>query len=72
MFFSYNFSALTSVVWKLWRMCSYVSSQKRVIGFIAMINIKFCVKLGKNASDICAVLSESYGAEAMKTSSFFF
>jgi hypothetical protein len=24
------------------------------------INIKLCVKLGKNASDTCAVLSEDY------------
>jgi hypothetical protein len=30
------------------------------------INIKFCVKLGKNESDTCAVLSE-----ALKTSSVF-
>jgi hypothetical protein len=32
------------------------------------INIKFCVKLGKNASDICAVLSEAFRGEAMKKS----
>jgi hypothetical protein len=35
------------------------------------INIKFCVKLGKNMSDTSAVLSEAYGAEAMKMSSVF-
>jgi hypothetical protein len=35
------------------------------------INIIFCVKLGKNASDGCAVLSEAYGGEAMKKSSVF-
>jgi hypothetical protein len=35
------------------------------------INIKFCVKLGNNASDTCAVLSEAYGEEAMKTSTCF-
>jgi hypothetical protein len=29
------------------------------------------VKLGKNASDTCAVLSEDYGGEAMKMSSAF-
>jgi hypothetical protein len=29
-------------------------------------NIKFCVKLGKNASDTFAMLSEAYGGEAMK------
>jgi uncharacterized metal-binding protein len=32
------------------------------------INITFCVKLGKNASDTCAVLSETYGGKAMKKS----
>jgi hypothetical protein len=26
------------------------------------INIKFCVKLGKNASDTFAILSDAYGA----------
>jgi hypothetical protein len=31
------------------------------------INIKFCVTLGKNAN-ICAMLSEAYGGEAMKKS----
>jgi hypothetical protein len=30
------------------------------------LNIKFWVKLGKNASDTCAMLSKSYGGEAMK------
>jgi hypothetical protein len=30
------------------------------------INIKFCVKLGKNTCDTCAVLSEAYGGEALK------
>jgi hypothetical protein len=29
------------------------------------INIKFCVKLGKNASGTCVMLSEAYGREAM-------
>jgi hypothetical protein len=33
------------------------------------INIKFYVKLGNNASDTCAMLSEAYGREAMKKSS---
>jgi hypothetical protein len=32
-------------------------------------NIKFCVKVGKAASDICLVLSETYGGQAMKKSS---
>jgi hypothetical protein len=35
------------------------------------INIKFCVKLGKNASDTCAMLSDAYGGEAMKKLSVF-
>jgi len=33
------------------------------------INIKFCVKLGKNARDTCVMLAEAYGGEAMKKSS---
>jgi hypothetical protein len=32
------------------------------------INIKFCVKLGKNASNNCAMLFEAYGGEGMKKS----
>jgi hypothetical protein len=35
------------------------------------INIKFCVKSGKNASDTCTVLSETCGGEAAKISSVF-
>jgi predicted secreted protein len=34
-------------------------------------NIKFCVKLGKNASDTCAVFSKSYGGYALTKSSVF-
>jgi hypothetical protein len=34
-----------------------------------LINIKFCVKLGRNASDTCAVLSEAHGGGGMKGSS---
>jgi predicted secreted protein len=30
------------------------------------INVKFCVKFGKNASDTCAVISETYGGEDKK------
>jgi hypothetical protein len=33
------------------------------------INTKFCVKLGKNASYICALPSEAYGGEDTKKSS---
>jgi len=35
------------------------------------INIKFCVKLQKNASDTCAMLSEAYGGDAMRKSNVF-
>jgi hypothetical protein len=31
------------------------------------INIKFCVKLGKNAKDIYVMFFEAYGGEVMKT-----
>jgi hypothetical protein len=37
----------------------------------SQINIAFCVKLGKNASDTCAMLSEAYGGETVKKSSVF-
>jgi hypothetical protein len=30
------------------------------------IDVKFCLKLGNNASGTCAVLSEAYGEEAVK------
>jgi hypothetical protein len=33
------------------------------------IKMKICMKLGKNTSDICEMLSENYGGEAMKKSS---
>jgi hypothetical protein len=35
------------------------------------ISIKFCVKLGRNASDTCGMLSGACGEEAMKMSSVF-
>jgi hypothetical protein len=35
------------------------------------INIKFCAKLGKNASETLKMLTEVYGADAMKNSSVF-
>jgi hypothetical protein len=34
-------------------------------------SIKFCVKLVKNASDTCTLLSEAYGGEVMRKSSVF-
>jgi hypothetical protein len=35
------------------------------------INIMFCVKLGKSASKSLKMLTEAYGADAMKKSSVF-
>jgi len=35
------------------------------------INIKFCVKLGKSASETLQLLKEAYGAAAMKKTSVF-
>jgi hypothetical protein len=34
------------------------------------INIKYCVKLGTNASDICAMVSKAYAGEAIKSQVF--
>jgi hypothetical protein len=30
------------------------------------INISFCVKLGKNASETCAMSSKAYGGKSLK------
>jgi hypothetical protein len=35
------------------------------------INIKFCAKLGKSASENLQMLTEAYGTDAMKKSSVF-
>jgi hypothetical protein len=35
------------------------------------MNIKFYVKLGKNANDTCAMISKAYGAEVMIKPSVF-
>jgi hypothetical protein len=35
------------------------------------INIKFCVKLGKNTNNTFALLCQDYGGEAMKKSRVF-
>jgi hypothetical protein len=35
------------------------------------INIKFCAKIGKSASETLHMLREDYGADAMKKSSVF-
>jgi hypothetical protein len=35
------------------------------------INIKFCGKLGKSTSETLQMLTEAYGADAMKNSSVF-
>jgi hypothetical protein len=71
---SYEFSALTPVMWKLWhwydasvflhliaKMCDWFLEQQ--------INIQFCVKLGKNASDTCAMLLRLMGEKLWKKSS---
>jgi len=34
-------------------------------------NTQFCVKLGNTASGTCAMLSEAYGGETMKTLNVF-
>jgi hypothetical protein len=39
--------------------------------FLDRYNIKFCVKLGKNANDICAMLLGAYGGEVTEKSSVF-
>jgi hypothetical protein len=39
--------------------------------FRAILNTKFCVKLGKKASATCAVLSKAYVEEVMKKSCVF-
>jgi len=36
-----------------------------------LINIKFCVKIGKSASEMLALLTVAYGEYAMKKSSVF-
>jgi hypothetical protein len=49
----------------------YVSSQKWVNDFLEQgINIKFCVKWGKNTSDTCEMISEAYGEEAVENQVF--
>jgi hypothetical protein len=35
------------------------------------INIKFCAKLGKSASETLQMLTEAYGADDIKTSHVF-
>jgi hypothetical protein len=64
----YNFNALMPAVWKLWCWKDvFLCHHKNGWSFLEQqINIQFYVKLGKNASNTCAVLSEAYGGEAMK------
>jgi len=48
-------------------MCVSMSHCKNSYQFLQQhINIKFCAKFGKNASDTCATHSEAYGGEAME------
>jgi hypothetical protein len=49
-------------------MCFYLVEKMRDTFLGQQINDKFCVKLGRNASDTCVVLSETYGGEAMRKS----
>jgi len=46
-----------------------VSTSRRVSE--QRIDIKYCVKLRKNSSDTCTMLSEPYGGEAKKKSRVF-
>jgi hypothetical protein len=59
---TYDFNALMPVVWKVWR-CKdvFVYTSRRFLE--QRIDIKFCAKLGKNASDTCAMLSDTYGGD---------
>jgi len=63
---SYDFNALTPVVWKFrWWKFVWVSTSrhKKLLEQILelWIDIKFCAKLGNNVSGDCAVLSKAYG-----------
>jgi hypothetical protein len=52
---NYDFNALTPVVWKLWRwwdVCVSTSRRKNEWSVLEQrINVKFYVRLGKNATD---------------------
>jgi hypothetical protein len=64
---AYNFNVSATEVVALIRRVFLSLVGKMSVRFLEQrINIKFCVKLGKNASDTCAMLSEAYGGEAMK------
>jgi hypothetical protein len=45
--------------------CVFVLVEKWVMGE-QCINIKFCAKLGKSTSETMQMLTEAYGADAMK------
>jgi hypothetical protein len=69
-------NALTLVVWKLGALIGMTCVFLRLVTKMSdrfleqRINIKFCMKLGKNASDTCAMLSKAYGREAMEKQCF--
>jgi hypothetical protein len=72
---NYNFNALAPVAWKFW--CWQTCVFLHLVGKMSdrfleqWINIKFFVKLGNNATDSFAMLSEAYGYEAVKSPSVF-
>jgi hypothetical protein len=67
----YNFNALMTVVALIRLVFLHLITKMSDWFLEQQINIKFCMKLGKIASDICAVLSEAYGGETLKNSSVF-
>jgi hypothetical protein len=71
---SYDFNILTPVVWKYGadKTCFSMSCHKNELSVLEQeINIKFCVKLHKNGSGTCAMLSKAYKREAMNKSSVY-
>jgi hypothetical protein len=72
---TYDFNAFTPDVWRCGadKTCVFLRLVAKMSHrFLEhWTNIKFCVKLGKNASDTCRMLSEAYGGEAMRTSRVF-
>jgi hypothetical protein len=63
---------VVAVIWRVVLPRIVAGKKKWFTGiFEKRININFCVKLGRNASCTCAMLSDVYGGEAMKRSSAF-
>jgi hypothetical protein len=72
---NYDLNALTPVVWKMWRwkdVCVCMSRRKNELSVLEQwINIKFCVTLGMNANDTCAILCDVYGEKVWKVKWFW-